>query len=128
MGSPLLSGRALRLHATVVVVVGGCLALGWWQLSRALSGNELSWVYTVEWPFFAAYAVYMWWRLLHEQPHAPRREDASPADDDVSLEERVERCLPDPFDESDPELAAYNRYLASLAAADAERAAGRTRR
>ena len=59
------------LHLTALVVVPGCLALGYWQLHRALSGNTLSWAYTVEWPFFAAYGVYMWWRIVHEQPTEP---------------------------------------------------------
>ncbi|MCL4433161.1 MAG: hypothetical protein M1399_00020 [Actinobacteria bacterium] len=58
--------RAIRLHLTLIVVFPGCLALGWWQLNVALSGNTLSWVYTFEWPGFAVYAVYMWWRLLHD--------------------------------------------------------------
>ena len=62
------SRRAILLHLTALIVVPGCLALGWWQLHRALSGNDLSWAYTVEWPFFACYGVYMWWKLVHEQP------------------------------------------------------------
>jgi DNA-binding transcriptional regulator of glucitol operon len=100
------SGRAFALHATVLVVVTACLALGWWQLERALSGNTLSWVYTFEWPFFAIYAVYMWWRLLHEEPGArgrsrPRRQPSV----DKSREE-------------DEKLAEYNRYLAELRASD----------
>ncbi len=68
-----LNRRALRLHITLVVVFPACLLLGWWQLNVALSGNTLSWVYTFEWPMFAVYAVYMWWRLLHDD----RNEDAA---------------------------------------------------
>ncbi len=60
------SRRSVLLHAMALLVVAACLALGWWQLERALSGNTLSWVYTFEWPFFAGYAIYMWWKLLHE--------------------------------------------------------------
>ena len=59
---------ALSVHLAALVVVPGCLALGWWQVTRALDGNTLSWVYSVEWPFFAAYALYMWWKLIHEEP------------------------------------------------------------
>jgi DNA-binding transcriptional regulator of glucitol operon len=121
------SQRALVLHLTVVAVVGGCLALGWWQFSRALGGNSLSWVYTFEWPFFAVYAVYMWWKLLHE-PLAETREAERTAkavadEQPVSLAELVQELDFDPYDdEADPELAAYNRYLAGLHAADQERA------
>ncbi len=30
------------------------------EISRALSGNILSWAYVVEWPILGAYAIYMW--------------------------------------------------------------------
>lgn len=61
--------RSLLLHLTVAVVVPGFLALAWWQLNRAEGGNELSWAYTFEWPFFAGYAVFIWWKLVHDQKH-----------------------------------------------------------
>ena len=85
------------------------MALGWWQLDRALSGNTLSWVYTFEWPFFAAYAIFMWWKLLHEEPGSGRvtrrRRDPSP-----------EQARAD-----DEKLAEYNRYLEDLRASDESR-------
>ena len=31
------------LHLEMVLVVVGCLAAGWWQATRALGGNSLSW-------------------------------------------------------------------------------------
>jgi hypothetical protein len=43
--------------------------LGDWQLRRALSGNELSWAYTFEWPLFAGFAVYFWARTVREELH-----------------------------------------------------------
>jgi hypothetical protein len=99
---------------TALVVVPGCLALGWWQLHRALSGNTLSWAYTVEWPFFACYGVYMWWKILHEQPgdglEVSTEGDSTGASSGASGPEEDE--------EEDEELAAYNRYLAELNAAD----------
>lgn len=121
-----LSQRALLLHLTLVVVVGACAFLGWWQLHRALGGNSLSWVYTFEWPFFAVYGVYMWWKLLHEEEgvrekRAPTRVVvASPAQ---TVAERVDALGFDPYSEEDPELAAYNRYLASLHAGEAAKRA-----
>jgi len=62
------SRRAVKVHVVAAVVVPGCLVLAWWQATRALSGNTLSWAYTFEWPVFAGYAVYMWWKLVHDQP------------------------------------------------------------
>ena len=116
MGAAWFSRRAVLLHLTALVVVPGCLALGWWQLHRALSGNTLSWAYTVEWPFFAAYGVYMWWRIVHEQPTTLGK--APPPSD----EERPETSAPAPSQEDeDEELAAYNRYLTQLNAADQQK-------
>ena len=40
----------------------------WWQASRALGGNDLSWFYTFEWPIFAGIAIAAWWHLIHEDP------------------------------------------------------------
>lgn len=109
------------------------MALGWWQFSRAMSGNGLSWVYTFEWPLFAVYAVYMWWRLVHDAAReaSPGGEGAASGEGATlagssqaapvspSVAHQVDNLDFDPYDESDPELAAYNRYLASLHASDA---------
>jgi integral membrane protein len=62
------SRRALLLHLEVVVVTPACAIAGWWQATRALGGNELSWVYSVEWPIFALLAIWGWWHLIHEDP------------------------------------------------------------
>lgn len=58
------------MHLAVVVMVPACLFAGWWQATRALGGNGLSWAYTVEWPGFALIAVAGWWHLIHEDPEA----------------------------------------------------------
>lgn len=67
-----LSPRAFALHAEVLVVAPACVVAGWWQATQALGGNELSWVYSVEWPIFALLAVWGWWHLVHEDPEAFR--------------------------------------------------------
>ena len=132
------SRRALSLHLTALVVVPGCLAMGWWQTTRALSGNSLSWAYTFEWPFFAAYALYMWWKLLHEPPAglpATAAEGtahdaglpgspgpaASPAPaaavtEGAGAPAAPARPVPSPGSdaEEDAALEEYNRYLAAL--------------
>ncbi|HVB91462.1 MAG TPA: hypothetical protein VND70_05115 [Acidimicrobiales bacterium] len=95
------SRRALVLHAVIVVIVPTFIAMCVWQLQRALGGNDLSWAYVFEWPFFAGYAVYMWWRFVHEAGDAP----APPAPQSPTASEEAE-------------LAAYNDYLAELAERD----------
>ncbi len=126
MGSAWFSRRAVLLHLTAIVVVPGCVALGWWQVHRALSGNGLSWAYAVEWPVFACYGVYMWWKLVHEQaadrPVGPSQAAglrAKGAAADAPPRRESEEPIED--DEEDDELAAYNRYLAQLSAADKQK-------
>ena len=103
------SRRAVSLHVALVVFVPGCVALTWWQASRALGGNTLSWVYTFEWPIFAAYAMYMWWKLVHDDARPWRLGASAPA-------RTATPAGPEPRarHEPDEELAAYNRYLAEL--------------
>ncbi len=114
-----LSRRALKLHVVILVVVPAFLALCLWQVSRALGGNSLSWAYVFEWPIFAAYAIYMWWRFVHEAA-----EDAPPpATADVDTGGRTDSATapspaPEGQKEEDAELAAYNDYLAQLAERD----------
>ncbi|PZG14912.1 hypothetical protein C1I95_20670 [Micromonospora craterilacus] len=49
-------------HVAMVVLVTSFLGLGWWQVSRAAAGNAISWGYAVEWPIFAGFVVFVWWR------------------------------------------------------------------
>jgi DNA-binding transcriptional regulator of glucitol operon len=120
------SRRALKLHAVILVVVPAFLALCLWQISRALGGNSLSWAYVFEWPIFAAYAVYMWWRFVHEAA-----EDSPPpataGADSGGPTAAAEPAAPAPASpeevQEDAERAAYNDYLAQLAERD--KASGR---
>jgi hypothetical protein len=159
--------RAISLHVTLALALASFGALTWWQVRRAISGNTLSYVYSFEWPLFAGYAVYLWWKLVHEEPirlprHAAATEtgsttlaDASPGEErsagagslampperteplagggkdrsprslapeeDRARRSGVDAGRPAPPDPEatpvDEELAAYNRYLAELAAA-----------
>ncbi len=134
-----LSRRALKLHVVILIVVPAFLALCLWQLSRALGGNTLSWAYVFEWPLFAAYAVYMWWRFVHEaaedgSPPAaaatgPGGENGSAVTSARPEASTTGATLPtgaapgSEEAEEDAALAAYNTYLAELA--DQDKATGR---
>ena len=101
------SRRALGLHAVIIVIVPTFAALCVWQVHRALGGNDLSWAYVFEWPFFAGYAIYMWWRFVHEAPN-PHGVTKTP-----------QGAIPEgPSGAEEAELAAYNAYLAELAEQD----------
>ncbi len=63
----LLQPKWLCWHAFAVVAFAGMLWLGDWQLHRALSGNELSWAYTFEWPLFGIFGVYFWTRTIRDE-------------------------------------------------------------
>ncbi len=62
-----LTRRCIGLHAVTLVLVSSFLLAAWWQYDCARAGNGLSWAYTFEWPAFAIYAVYVWWKLIHDQ-------------------------------------------------------------
>ena len=123
-----LSRRALKLHVVILMVVPAFLALCFWQLSRALDGNTLSWAYVFEWPLFAAYAVYMWWRFVHEaaeegSPPASAGTVSGGPTPPAAGETAAAAAAGPHGAEEDEELAAYNAYLAQLAEQD--EAAGR---
>jgi hypothetical protein len=64
-GVRLTGWEALKLHLTLAVGVGLCIAGFSFEIHRAVGGNALSWAYVFEWPLFAGFAIYMWWNLLH---------------------------------------------------------------
>ncbi|MEU5938695.1 hypothetical protein ABZ807_05825 [Micromonospora sp. NPDC047548] len=109
-------------HVALVVLVVGFLALGWWQISRAASGNTLSWAYAVEWPIFAGFVVFVWWREVQHTlrgpaatPEAVTAGDAAPGPAALAVRRpvRVAR-VPATGDVPDADLAEYNRYLTWL--------------
>ncbi len=79
-----LSPRALLLHLAVACIAPGCLVAAWWQATRALSGNGLSWFYSIEWPVFAVLAVLGWWNLIHEDPEVYRARKQRPPEWDAT--------------------------------------------
>ena len=92
------------------------IALFWWQVQRVREGNSLSWAYVFEWPFFTGYAVYLWWRLVHEQPALTET-----SGDGSAGVNGTTAAAADGKAEADEEVATCNRYLAELAQYDAER-------
>ncbi|RSM59504.1 hypothetical protein DMB66_27870 [Actinoplanes sp. ATCC 53533] len=122
-------------HLLALVLVAGFLALGWWQFSRATGGNSLSWGYTFEWPVFAAFVVFIWFREVQQARRAAGAAEPEPAQEptaerpagqpvprqDAPLTVRRPVRVPvasaaSAAADDDPELAAYNDYLSWLAA------------
>ena len=76
----------LVIHLGLVLAEAICISAFYVEIRRAIGGNRLSWAYVFEWPIFAAYGVYVWKKLLSDEP---RGDDS----------------------EHDESLAAYNEYL-----------------
>lgn len=102
------SREALRLHLTLVVALPGCLAAGWFELTRALAGHEVAWAYAFEWPLFGILGTYVWWQLVHAAPPAGSRVP-SPHGHTVTPS-----AAAGPEAVVDPGLEAWQRYLDRL--------------
>ncbi|GIE81517.1 hypothetical protein Aph02nite_74670 [Actinoplanes philippinensis] len=115
-------------HLLALVLAVGCLVLGWWQYSRAADGNAISWGYMFQWPVFGGFVVFIWWREVQlarrkaagepvtaPEPPAPPAPAGRGAP--VTLGRPVRVAVGQATgDAPDPELDAYNDYLAWLAA------------
>lgn len=108
----------MLLTGVIAVVVPTFLALFWWQVQRVRQGNTLSWAYVFEWPFFTGYAVYLWWKLVHE---AEGPEMTGLAAEPTRSGTAPDAELRTAHVEAKDELASYNRYLARLNASKGPR-------
>ena len=126
----------LGLHTLAITLVGAFLGFGWWQYQRALEGNDRSWGYTFEWPLFACFVVFMWGKMIYDELHpengkavpgkpfaaVPETASEQPAQKRNPVLSGVPAVTVSPAEviardeELDPQVAAYNRYLARLAA------------
>jgi hypothetical protein len=111
-----LSPRWLVRHAAMIVLVVAFLGLGWWQITRAVGGNALSFGYAVEWPFFGLFVIFVWYREIRNELRGGAVE--APRLDEPVLKIAlpvVKRPVAEP-EPADPELSEYNQYLAWLSA------------
>lgn len=106
----LTGAAALRLHLTLAFGLALCVSAFCFEVLRALGGNELSWLYVFEWPIFAVFSVYMWWRLFNEPGRqASAIRNTLPSEGSVSDEA-----------EADEDLEAWKRYLREMEDAEAK--------
>jgi hypothetical protein len=131
--------RRAGIVALCVLSLVACVGLAWWQWQRfeSTSGTWQNLGYVLQWPLFGLFPAFMFWRL--RTLRARQREAPEPA-------ESAPKLTPKPAPEAastaastapptgaptappaaraeddDPELAAYNRYLAELNARHQER-------
>jgi DNA-binding transcriptional regulator of glucitol operon len=128
-----LSPRWIMWH---LLTLGAMVTCGWlaaWQWERAGSGmgSALNVGYGLQWPVFALFFGVMWWRFLRmelRQLHGEQEPEVAEPEAVETLEavdsaphepspfRRRPAAAPPVRDDEDPELAAYNRMLAQLAA------------
>ncbi|MGU3501192.1 hypothetical protein [Mycobacterium sp. C31M] len=117
--------RRPALIALAAIGAGGCLLLAWWQWTRyeSNSGTFLNLGYALQWPMFAAFCVYAYFKFV-------RLEEAPPTYDEPTdtarateipaglLPERPTATTAATATDDDPTLREYNAYLAELAKSD----------
>lgn len=116
----------LARHALALGLVLLFMRMGIWQWTKGESehGSLQNLFYGVEWPIFAAFVVYWWWRMVSEDLRPRDPDDTGPQwgqGGRIAPEAPAMISVPDdaPETDEDRELAAYNRYLASLYERDA---------
>lgn len=119
MARSFTSARAWKLHLAVLVWTPACVLAGWWQATRAMGGNALSYLYAAEWPLLAILGIWAWWMLLGTE--APSEEDKEARRAHEVAERAKVAAARAQAEAEDPQLAEYNRTLAELAREDEER-------
>jgi DNA-binding transcriptional regulator of glucitol operon len=129
----LLSPRWIAWHVLALGAMVSCGFLAAWQWRRAGSamGSAVNVGYGLQWPVFAVFFAYIWWRFLQiEIAKLPGAEPTpQPAPDQLPSGPLPVVSGPSPFayrpgrvgrvdEDENPALAEYNRMLASLAAHD----------
>ncbi|MCX6512877.1 MAG: hypothetical protein NT160_07445 [Actinobacteria bacterium] len=116
MARSFTSSRAWKLHLSVLIWTPACIVAGWWQATRAMDGNALSYLYATEWPLLAGLGIWAWWMLLSTEPASPEQAAERQAFEQAERI-KIAAARKQALDE-DPNLAQYNEQLAQLAEED----------
>lgn len=113
MKSKYFSRRALGLHLVLISWIAMCAIAAWWQVGRAVQGNSLSFLYSIEWPVIAVLGVLGWFALLNLEKVTEHQEQARREYEERMRAEALaaRRAAEEP---EDPTLSAYNDHLADL--------------
>jgi DNA-binding transcriptional regulator of glucitol operon len=108
----LLAPKWLAWHAFAVVATLVMLRLGLWQWHRSHATHSAQNLgYALQWPAFAVFGIVVWFRVCRDAVKGPP--EAKPVPARKPRPEPAAAVVP-VTDEEDPELAAYNRFLARL--------------
>jgi DNA-binding transcriptional regulator of glucitol operon len=136
------SPRWVLWHVLTLGAMVACGFLSAWQWHRAGSamGSAINVGYGLQWPVFAVFFGWIWWRMLRIEIAKLRdaqRDAPDPGPSETAAAPSISPARPplptgpSPFvhrygrvgpvsDADDPELAEYNSMLAALAARDRE--------
>ena len=104
----LLTPRWVLLHLLVAALFVATWFLGYWQLTKAeAGGGAVNWSYALQWPLYGFMGLWFYGRMIRIEHN--RDPDADEPGTEVVLYQR-----PRIDTTGDPELAAYNAYLAEL--------------
>jgi hypothetical protein len=106
--SRLLTPKWLLMHLLVAALFVATFFLGYWQLTKAeAGGGAVNWSYALQWPLYGFMGLWFYLRMLRIELHRDPDDGAPGADVVLYQRPRIDTT-------GDPELAAYNAYLAEL--------------
>lgn len=130
-----VTSRRLAIAGLCLLSLAISAGLAWWQWDRfeSATGTLQNLSYVLQWPLFGLFPAFMVYRIrklrraaaeAEPAPEGPATEWGRPPVAEVPAP-RTRPAAPAAShaldeDEDDPELAAYNRYLAELHARDQE--------
>jgi DNA-binding transcriptional regulator of glucitol operon len=104
----LLTPRWVLLHLLVVALFVATFFLGYWQLTKAeAGGGAVNWSYALQWPLYGFMGLGFYIKMLRDELHRDPDEDEPGSAVVLYQRPRIDTS-------GDPELAAYNAYLAEL--------------
>ncbi|WP_040336759.1 metalloprotease [Candidatus Blastococcus massiliensis] len=104
----LLTPKWVLGHLVVAALFVATWFLGYWQLTKAeAGGGAVNWSYALQWPLYGLMGLWFYVRMARDELR--RDPDADHPGNAVVLYQR-----PRIDTTGDPELAAYNAYLAEL--------------
>jgi DNA-binding transcriptional regulator of glucitol operon len=112
------SSRAIFLHLALLAWLALCAVAAWWQVGRAVQGNALSFMYSIEWPVFGVLGVLGWFAMLNmERATEEEEHERLEYEERMRAEARAARARAEAIEaeKQDPLLAAYNDHLAKVA-------------
>ena len=104
----LLTPRWVLLHLLVAALFVATFFLGYWQLTKAENGGGVvNWSYALQWPLYGFMGLFFYGKMVKVELNRDPDEDEPGQDVVLYQRPRIDTT-------GDPELAAYNRYLAEL--------------